>query len=218
MAAIVMEAEARTEGGKGPNRRLRAAGKLPAILYGGGKEVVSLSLDPKAVVAIIRSHGGVNTIFDLVVKGSKGKENVMIREYQLEPVEHRLLHADLVRVAMDKKLTLDVTIELVGTPVGVKTGGGMMEFVTRAVEITCLPADIPETIVADVAALDIGHYLRASDLTLPKGVDLVSEPNVVIAHVMAPKAEEEKPAEAVVEGAEAAPKPEGEEKKSGSEE
>lgn len=217
MAGIVMEAEARTESGKGSNRRLRASGRLPAILYGGGKEVVSISLDPKAVVAIIRSHGGVNTIFDLVVKGSKIKENVMIREYQLEPVDHRLLHADLVRVAMDKKLTLDVVIELIGTPAGVKTGGGMLDFVTRAVEITCLPADIPETIVADVTALEIGHYVRTSDLILPKGVELVSELNVVIAHVLAPKAEEEKPAEVVAEGAEAAPKPEGEEK-SGSDE
>jgi large subunit ribosomal protein L25 len=210
MAAIRVEAEARSEFGKGPNRRLRAAGRVPAVLYGGGKETIPLSLDPKALIAIIRSHGGQNTIFDLSIQGTKGKDNVMIRDFQLEPVNHVLLHADLVRVAMDKKLTLDVSVELVGTPVGVKTGGGMMDFVTRSVEVTCLPADIPETIVADVTALEIGHYLRASDLQLPKGVELVSEGNVVIAHVLAPKAEEEeKPAEEAVaaEGAEAAPKP-----------
>jgi large subunit ribosomal protein L25 len=214
MAAIFMEAEPRTEVGKGPNRRLRASGRVPGVLYGGGKDTLALSLDPKAVVGIIRSHGGVNTIFELVVKGSKGNENVMIREYQIEPVEHRLLHADLVRVAMDKELTLDVNIELSGTAVGVKVSGGMMDFVTRAVAISCLPKDIPETIVADVSHLELGQYLRASELKLPAGVKLVSDANVVIAHCVAPKAEEEeKPAEAAAaEGAaptgEAAPKAE----------
>jgi len=206
MAAIFMEAEPRTEVGKGPNRRLRVSGRVPGVLYGGQKETVALSLDPKTIVGIIRSHGGVNTIFELGVKGAKGTENVMIREYQIDPVEHRLLHADLVRVAMDKQLTLDVSIELTGTAVGVKVSGGMMDFVTRAVAISCLPKDIPETIVADVSHLELGQYLRASDLTLPPGVALVSDSNVVIAHCVAPKAEEEeKPAEAAaVEGAEAA--------------
>jgi large subunit ribosomal protein L25 len=213
MAAIFMEAEPRTSVGKGPNRRLRASGRIPGVLYGGGKKTVAVSLDPKAIVGIIRSHGGVNTIFELGVKGAQGRENVMIREYQIEPVEHRLLHADLVRVAMDRELTLDVAIELTGTPVGVKVSGGMLDFVTRTVEISCLPKDIPETIVADVSGLELGHYLRASDLVLPSGVKLVSETNVVIAHCVAPKAEEEpKPAEAAAaegaEGAEAAPKAE----------
>jgi large subunit ribosomal protein L25 len=202
MAAIVIEAEPRAESGKGPNRRLRAAGRVPAVLYGGKKETVSLSVDPKEVVKIIRSHGGVNTIFELAVQGAKGKENVMIRDFQLEPVEHDLLHADLVRVAMDKKLILDVSVELIGTAIGVKLGGGMMDFITRSVEVSCLPKDIPETIVADVSELELGQYLRASELKLPNGVELVSDGNVVLAHVMAPKAEEEKPAEGV-EGAEA---------------
>ncbi len=198
MAAIFMDAEPRTEVGKGPNRRLRASGRVPGVLYGGQKETLALALDPKAIIAIIRSHGGVNTIFELGVKGAKGRENVMIREYQLDPVEHGLLHADLVRVAMDKELTLDVTIELTGTAVGVKLSGGMMDFITRTVEISCLPKDIPETIVADVTHLELGQYLRASELKLPSGVKLVSDPNVVIAHCVVPKAEEEeKPAEAV---------------------
>jgi large subunit ribosomal protein L25 len=212
MAAIFMEAEPRTDVGKGPNRRLRASGRIPGVLYGGKKETVALSLDPKAIVGIIRSHGGVNTIFELGLKGAKSKENVMIREYQLEPVEHALLHADLVRVAMDKELTLDVTIELTGTAIGVKLSGAMMDFITRAVEISCLPKDIPETIVADVSHLELGQYLRASELKLPPGVKLVSDANVVIAHCVAPKAEEEeKPAEAVAaaEGAEGAAGAEG---------
>lgn len=205
MASISMEAEPRTSFGKGPNRRLRAAGRIPAVLYGGGKDSIPLSVDPKAVANIIRSHGGVNTIFELSVKGAKGKDSVMIREYQIEPVEHSLLHADLVRVAMDKAMTLTVSIELVGTAVGVKQGGGMLDFVTRAVEISCLPTDIPETLVVEVTELDVGDYIRASALSLPKGVTLESEANVVIAHVLAPKAEvEEVPeGEAAAEGAEA---------------
>lgn len=217
MASITMEASPRSDVGKGANRKLRAAGKIPGVLYGEGKDNIPLTLDPKAVIEIIRSHGGVNTIFELTVEGNKARENVMITDYQLEPVEHRLLHADLKRVAMDKELELDVAIELTGVPVGVKVGGGMLDFVTRTVEIACLPKDIPETIVADVSALDMGHYLRASDLVLPGGVKLVSESNVVIAHVLAPKAEVEEEAEGeaaegvAAEGAEGEAKPASEE-------
>lgn len=211
MASIVMEAEPRSSFGKGPNRRLRAAGKVPAILYGNGEAAVALAVDPKEVVGVIRSHGGVNTIFELRVKGVKGRESVMIKDYQLEPVGHRLLHTDLIRVAMDKELSLHVSVELTGTAVGVKTGGGMLDFVTRTVEVACLPKDIPETLVIDVSKLDIGDYIRAAELPLPKGVALISDPNVVIAHVLAPRAEavaEEE--EASLEGAEAAAGSEGE--------
>lgn len=191
MASMVIEAEPRSGFGKGPNRRLRAEKKIPAILYGANKEAVALAVDPKQVVRIIRSHGGVNTIFELSIKGAKSAENVMIKDYQLEPVHHDLLHADLIRIAMDKEMTLDVAIELTGVPTGVKTGGGMLDFVTRTVEVSCLPKDIPETLVADVAEMEIGDYLRVSDLVVPKGVTLISDGNVVVAHVLAPRAEEE---------------------------
>jgi len=205
MASMVVEAEPRSSFGKGPNRRLRASGKVPAILYGSAKEAVALAVDPEQVVNIIRSHGGVNTIFKLYVKGVRGFESVMIKDYQLEPVDHDLLHADLIRVAMDKEMTLSVTIELTGTAEGVKTGGGMLDFVTRAVDVSCLPKDIPETIVADVTALEIGDYIRVSDLEVPEGVTVVSESNVVLAHVLAPKAEEvEEPTEEEVAAAAAA--------------
>jgi large subunit ribosomal protein L25 len=191
MASMVVEAEPRSSFGKGPNRRLRASGKVPAILYGAAKEPVALAVDPKQIVKIIRSHGGINTIFELSIEGAKGAENVMITDYQIEPVAHDLLHADLLRVAMDKAMELDVSVELTGTAVGVKTGGGMLDFVTRTVEVSCLPKDIPETIAVDVSALDIGDYIRVSDLEVPEGVTVISEGNVVIAHVLAPKAEEE---------------------------
>jgi large subunit ribosomal protein L25 len=174
------------------------------VLYGGAGEAKSLSVDPKEVTGIIRSHGGVNTIFELKVEGDSATEDVMIKEYQIEPVGHNLLHADLIRVAMDKELTLDVGVELVGTPMGVKTGGGMLDFVSRTVEISCLPKDIPETIVVDVSGLDIGHYLRAGDLKVPEGVTLVSDTSLVLVHILEPRAEEVPAEEAAVEG-EAAP-------------
>ena len=137
-----------------------------------------------------------NTIFELEVKGSNGTDNVMIKDYQLEPLAHNLLHADLVRIAMDKEMTLSVAVELTGTAEGVKTGGGMLDFITRAVEVSCLPKDIPETIVSEVSELEIGDYLRAADLEMPEGVRLISEGNVVVAHVIPPKAEvEETPEE-----------------------
>ena len=207
MAVTVIKVEPRSSFGKGPNRQLRAKGRIPAVLYGDNKESVPLSVDPSQVVGIIRSHGGVNTIFELSVKGVKGKQNVMIKDYQLEPVDHELLHADLIRVAMDKEMTLAVAIELTGTAVGVKTGGGMLDFITRNVDVSCLPKDIPETLVADVESLDIGDYLRASSLELPPNVALISDGSVVIAHVLAPKVEEvEEPeeGEAAAEGAEGA--------------
>ena len=215
MASMVVEAESRSSFGKGPNRRLRASGKVPAILYGSAKEAVALAVDPEEVVNIIRSHGGVNTIFELKIKGAKGaksSENVMIKDYQLEPVDHALLHADLIRIAMGKEMTLSVTIELTGTAEGVKTGGGMLDFVTRAVDVSCLPKDIPETIVADVTELDIGDYIRVSDLEVPEGVTIISDGNVVLAHVLAPKAEEvEEPTEEEAAAAAAAGEgPEGE--------
>ncbi len=206
MASLMMEAELRTGFGKGPNRQLRRAGKIPAILYGSGKDAVPLAVDPKSVISIIRSHGGVNTIFELGISGQKTKENVMIREFQIEPVDHAMLHADFVRVAMDKEMTLMVAIELEGIAEGVKTGGGTLDFITRSVEISCFPKDIPETIVVNVEALEIGDYIRSASLQLPDGVSLVSDDNVVVVHVLEPKVEEveepEEGAEGAVEGAE----------------
>ena len=190
MSSMTMKAEPRSNFGKGPNRRLRSQGKIPAVLCGGGKDSIALSLDPDEIVNVIRSQGGINTIFELSVKGIKGKNNVMIKDYQLEPIAHQLIHADLLRVAMDKPMTLAVSVELKGTPIGVKVSGGIVDFVTRTVEVSCLPKDIPETLVADVSELDIGDYFRTSSLVFPEGVTLISDSNVVVAHVVAPKEEE----------------------------
>ena len=197
MEKMVVEAERRVSFGKGANRKLRAKGMIPAVVYGQKKDSIPVAIDPKVLIRILRSHAGANTIFDLKVKGSDGTDNVMVKDYQLEPVEHELLHADLIRVAMDHALTLSVQIELSGTPVGVKLEGGLLDFVSRAIEVSCLPADIPEKIKVDVSGLVIGHLVRAGELELPERVTLVSDPGLVIAHVEAPKVEEEPAAEAV---------------------
>jgi len=199
MEKMVVEAERRVSFGKGANRKLRAKGMIPAVVYGQKKDSIPVAIDPKVLIRILRSHAGANTIFDLQVKGSDGTDNVMVKDYQLEPVEHELLHADLIRVAMDHALTLSVQIELSGIPVGVKLEGGLLDFVSRAIEVSCLPADIPEKIKVDVSGLVIGHLVRAGELELPERVTLVSDPGLVIAHVEAPKVEEEPAAEAVAE-------------------
>jgi len=205
MDKMVVDAEKRATFGKGANRKLRAKGLIPAIVYGEKRDSIPVAIDPKVLIQILRSDAGANTIFDLQVKGSNETENVMVRDYQLEPLEHSLLHADLIRVAMDHALTLSVQLELVGTPVGVKQDGGMLDFVSRSIEISCLPSDIPEKIKVDVSHLEIGDLIRAGELQIPDKVTLESAEALVIAHVEAPKVEEEpEAAEVVTEGAEAA--------------
>ena len=205
MDKIVVEAQPRAAFGKGANRKLRAKGMIPAIVYGEKQDSIPVAIDPKVLIRILRSDAGANTIFDLQVEGAKGTENVMVKDYQLEPIEHDLLHADLIRVAMDHALTLSIQIELIGIPLGVKNEGGMLDFVSRSVEVSCMPADIPEKIKADVSHLELGKMMRAGELELPERVTLLSDSGLVIAHVEAPKVEEEPEAEVAAEvGAEAA--------------
>jgi large subunit ribosomal protein L25 len=184
---------------------LRTQGKIPAVVYGDKEEALSVSVDPKDITGILRSHGGSNTIFELHIKGREDTTSAMIKDYQIEPINHELLHADLIRIAMDHVLTVSVNVELEGIPVGVKTEGGMLDFITRTVDVTCLPKDIPETIAADISELAIGDHLRVSDLTIPENVTLETATGVVIAHVIAPKKVEEEEAEAEAAVAEAAP-------------
>jgi large subunit ribosomal protein L25 len=208
MEKLVVEAQPRASFGKGANRKLRAKGMIPAIVYGEKKDSIPVAIDPKVLIGILRSDAGANTIFDLQVKGAEGPENVMVKDYQLEPIDHKLLHADLIRVAMDHVLTLSIQIELTGIPLGVKNEGGMLDFVSRSVEVSCMPADIPEKIKADVSHLELGKLLRAGELELPERVALLSDSGLVIAHVEAPKVEEEPEAEVVAEGEAEAGEPE----------
>src|SRR6266542_5946627 len=147
----MLEAQARTPGNKNAARRVRVAGKVPAVVYGAGKDAVSVAVDPRQVKSILNSKTGHNTIFDLALDGEKTK--AMIVDWQYEPIKGALLHIDLKRIAMDKVLRVEVPIVLKGEAYGVKTEGGILEQVLREVEVECLPADIPGHLDLDVTEL-----------------------------------------------------------------
>jgi large subunit ribosomal protein L25 len=198
MAEIVVAAESRTETGKNVNRRLRTKGLIPGVLYGAKNKATPVAVSPKEISTILRSASGENTLFDLDLGGSRRK--VILKEFQLEPIKNQLLHADFYEVALDKTLEVKVHVEIQGVPVGVKTQGGVLDFVTRELEIECLPTDIPEKIVVDVSELEIGKHLRVSDIKFSDKVKVLTGAEVVVVHVVAPRAEEE-----VAPAAEAAP-------------
>ena len=209
MAEIfTVEAEARETFGKNAARRLRYSGRIPAVVYGGGGPSLSLAVDPKAIVRILRSEAGHNAIFTLQIP-EKAPARVMLRDWQWEPLRGGLMHVDMVRIARDEKLRVRVPIRIAGEPQGVKIQGGVFEFILREVEVECLPDDIPEHITVDVSDLLIGRQLRVSDLPVAASVKVLAEPGRVVAHVVAPKAEAAPEAEAAVEVApEAAAEPE----------
>jgi large subunit ribosomal protein L25 len=206
MPEIVVTAESRTESGKNANRRLRIKGLIPGVLYGAKKEALHVSVSPKDIGAVLKSAAGENTLFDLDLKGSRRK--VILKEFQREPLKGRLLHVDLYEVALDKKIEVKVHIEILGVPVGVKTQGGILDFVTRELEVECLPTEIPDKISVDVTGLELGKHLRVSDLQIPDNVTVLTEPGVVVVHVVAPRAEEVAVAVEAVAGADAAGEPE----------
>lgn len=201
--AFTVEAEPREDFGKNAARRTRVKGRIPGVVYGGGGPVIPVSVDPIGIRTILHSESGHNSIFTLEVKG-KAPARAMIRDWQSDPVRGGLLHVDLVRIALDIKLKLKVAIHLTGEPKGVKLDGGVFEFMLREVEVECLPDDIPEAINVDVSPLGLGQSLRVSELVVSSKVKVLTDANRVVAHVVTPRAEEEKPAE-TVEGATAEP-------------
>ena len=178
----VIEAQTRIPEGKNANRRIRTTGKIPAVIYGPGKDPAVISLDPGDIKTVLRSQTGQNTIFTVNIEGA-GQRSAMVKDYQLDPLKGKLIHVDLLEIAMDRLLTLMVDIELTGEPQGVKIDGGTLDFVTRAIEIECMPADIPEAIKLDVGALRVNDYIRAKDVKLGDKVKIITEPEVVIAMV-----------------------------------
>jgi large subunit ribosomal protein L25 len=188
MPDIVVEARPRADFGKNVNRRLRAQGLIPGVLYGAKKKAVPVAVSPKEIGSILRSASGENTLFDLQLDGSRRK--VILKEFQVEPIKSRLLHVDFYEVALDQALEVTVHIELTGVPVGVKVEGGVLDFVTRELAVECLPTDIPAKIVVDVSELALGKHVRVSEITAPERVKILTDPDVVFAHVVVPRAEE----------------------------
>ena len=188
-----LEAVKREGRGKNEANRLRAAGQIPAVVYGSKKdgkapEGVALSVDPKEMLRILHSDSGANTLINLRVDGTEAR--VMIKEYQLDPVTHQLLHADFYALAMDKAITVTVPIVLKGESRGVKQQGGIVDFVTRDIEVLCLPTDIPGHIDVDVTELMLNESVRVKDLAKDPKWKAMTDGETMIVHVVMPKAEE----------------------------
>ena len=199
-----LQAEKRDGRGKNEARRLRASGRIPAVVYGAEKgKAVEIAVDPKILMRILHSESGVNTLIGLKVDG--GDSRVMVKEYQIDPIDHKLLHADFYQVAMDKALTVTVPLLMKGEAPGVKQQGGIVDFVNREIEIECLPGDIPENIVVDISELMLNQGVRVRDLhTEGAKWKPVTDGDLMIVHVVALKVEEPAATEPVV-GAVAAP-------------
>ncbi|MGC1687119.1 MAG: 50S ribosomal protein L25 [Candidatus Acidiferrales bacterium] len=204
MEKFVVEGAARETRGKGPARRVRLTGMIPAVLYGGKGDSLSLSVNTKQLTKILRSETGHNSIFTVNLADGAG-EQAIVKDWQVDPVTGSLIHVDLLRVAMDVRMRVKVPVHPFGEPQGVKVQGGIFETVTREVEVECLPADIPEEFKVDVTELLIGKQIRAADVPMDKDkIKLVTDPTRVLFHVVTLKAEAEPTAEAAVT-AEAAP-------------
>ncbi len=203
---ITVTAEARASRGKNEARRTRRAGLIPAVVYGAFKDPVAIAVSPKQIAQILHSKTGHNTIFNLSIKDGESTA-VMVVDGQHDPIKGHLLHVDLKRIDLSKRIRVSVPIIVQGEPKGVKQQGGLLESITREVEIECLPNEIPENFTIDVGELLIGQSKRASDLALSDSVKLISSPDSVLAHVITIKVvEEPAPAEAAaVPVAEAAP-------------
>ncbi len=199
-----LEAQPRQAGTKNEARRVRSEGKIPGVLYGAGRDSLSVTVDPRHVLRILHSETGHNTIFDLALNGGE-RTKAMIVDWQYEPIKGHLLHIDLKRIAMDKVLRVSVPINLTGEAEGVKTEGGILEHILREVEIECLPGDIPSHIDVDVAHLTFGKVLRVSDLPHSDKLKFLTDANQPVAHVTSVKEEVVATPEAVAADAAAAP-------------
>jgi large subunit ribosomal protein L25 len=194
---VIIEVERRSETGKNACNRLREKDLIPAVLYGGGAETESLALTVprKSLLGLFRKGIHQNVVFLLQLKGTEEKRHVMVRDVTLSPLRRELIHVDFLRILLDRKMKMKVSVETVGIAAGVKLGG-LLDVVTRELEIECLPADIPASIKVDVSALGAGDVLRVADLNLGDKLRVLGDTDRVVAHVVMPRAE-------VVEGAEA---------------
>jgi large subunit ribosomal protein L25 len=205
MANIELNVERRQEIGKNVARRARANGKVPAVVYGAKKETVPIYIEARALTTAFRKGAGDNAIYLLKMAGTEQSRHAMIKEINRDPVSRALLHVDFVRVLMDVKVRVPVALELVGVPKGVKQEGGILDFVSREVEIECLPTDIPAHLPVDVSEVGMGESFRVGQIPAQPGLKILDDPDKVIAHVAHPAKEEEvvaAPVEAAATGAE----------------
>ncbi len=186
---ITITAESRDSRGKNEARRLRASGSMPAVLYGGAGGSTPVAVSPKQLTAILNSKTGHNTIFNLDISGRENTP-VMIVDWQYDPVKDNLLHVDLKRIDLSKRITVKVPVVTQGDPKGVKLQGGIHEIITREIEIECLPEDIPEQFTVSVADLMIGQAIRAADIPMSGSMKLLSPGDTVISHVVSLRVEE----------------------------
>ena len=187
--SVSVTAELRTSRGKNEAGRARRAGKIPAVVYGAFKDPVAIAVDPRRITQIIRSKTGYNSIFDLQIDGYETTP-VMVVDHQVDPIRGNLLHADFKRIDLTKRLRVAVPVLTTGEPFGVKVEGGLMELVSRTLEIECLPDEIPENFTIDVTELKLGQARRAADVLLTGSMRMLTPPEAVLAHVVTMRGEE----------------------------
>jgi len=185
-----LEATARDTFGKNEARRTRREGRVPAVLYGGdGKAATPIAVPPKALLKILHSESGQNTLISLKLAGA-GDTRVLVKDFQIDPITHEVLHADFYRIAMDRVLQVTIPVTVHGEPKGVKQQGGILEFIRREIVIECLPADIPEHVDIDVSELMLHQGVRVRDIATNPKWKAVTEGEAMLVHVIMPKAEE----------------------------
>ncbi|HZR25794.1 MAG TPA: 50S ribosomal protein L25 [Vicinamibacterales bacterium] len=201
----ILEASARDTFGKNEARRTRRDGKVPAVLYGGeNRQATPIAVDPRALLKILHSESGANTLISLKLAGA-GDTRVLVKDFQLDPITHHVLHADFYKIAMDKVLQVTVPIIVKGEPKGVKQQGGLLEHVRREIVVECLPADIPEHIDVDASELMLHQGVRVRDIATNPKWKPITEGEAMIVHVIMPKAEEVATPEAAAAAATATP-------------
>jgi large subunit ribosomal protein L25 len=201
----ILEATARDTFGKNEARRTRRDGRVPGVLYGEGKDATPISVEPRALLRILHSESGANTLISLKLSGG-GDTRVLVKDFQLDPITHQLLHADFYRVAMDKVIEVTIPITIKGEAAGVKQQSGVLEFIRREIVVECLPADIPENIELDVSELMLHQGIRVRDIPTSAKWKAITEGEAMLVHVIMPKAEEAPaPADAAAAAATATP-------------
>ena len=190
MAELVLEVAKRDQTGKNKVNKFRNNGQIPAVVYGGHREAVSITVDRKAISDFVaKSDHGIRSIFLLKMAGTDQQRHAMIKDIQIDPISRKMIHLDFVRVVMDEVIKVSIPIHVNGVPIGVKANGGILEFQVRELHVECLPNAIPDAIEIDVSNLDIHQNIRISELTIPEGVKVLDDLDRVVAGVGVPRAE-----------------------------